>query len=132
MRGQSGNPIEAVKIFHLQQKQHVPSLRISSWVVSRSLLLGDVFSKKIEVVNSVNYGHLMQQDKRTASISISDSLLFFSFFPSKTGTLCIVELPEKLGPHCSIEVGTFRVPTWTGKPGKMGRHFPVREKSGKI
>ena len=26
-----------------------------------------------------------------------------------------------------------RVPTWTGKPGKpgkMGRHFPVREKSG--
>ena len=26
--------------------------------------------------------------------------------------------------------GTFRVPTRTGKPGKMGRHFPVREKSG--
>ena len=27
----------------------------------------------------------------------------------------------------------YRVPTWTGKPGKpgkMGRHFPVREKSG--
>ena len=23
-----------------------------------------------------------------------------------------------------------RVPTRTGKPGKMGRHFPVREKSG--
>ena len=23
-----------------------------------------------------------------------------------------------------------RVPTQTGKPGKMGRHFPVREKSG--
>ena len=23
-----------------------------------------------------------------------------------------------------------RVPTMTGKPGKMGRHFPVREKSG--
>ena len=23
-----------------------------------------------------------------------------------------------------------RVPTWTGKPGKMGKHFPVREKSG--
>ena len=22
------------------------------------------------------------------------------------------------------------VPTRTGKPGKMGRHFPVREKSG--
>ena len=22
------------------------------------------------------------------------------------------------------------VPTWTGKPGKTGRHFPVREKSG--
>ena len=21
------------------------------------------------------------------------------------------------------------VPTWTGKPGKMGKHFPVREKS---
>ena len=25
---------------------------------------------------------------------------------------------------------TGRVPTRTGKPGKMGRHFPVREKSG--
>ena len=25
---------------------------------------------------------------------------------------------------------TFRIPTWTEKPGKMGRHFPVREKSG--
>ena len=24
----------------------------------------------------------------------------------------------------------IRVPTRTGKPGKMGRHFPVREKSG--
>ena len=24
----------------------------------------------------------------------------------------------------------FRVPTRTGKPGKMGSHFPVREKSG--
>ena len=23
-----------------------------------------------------------------------------------------------------------RVPTRTGKPGKMGRHFPVREKAG--
>ena len=23
-----------------------------------------------------------------------------------------------------------RVPTWTGKPGKMGRHFPVRESQG--
>ena len=26
--------------------------------------------------------------------------------------------------------GYSRVPTRTGKPGKMGRHFPVREKSG--
>ena len=26
--------------------------------------------------------------------------------------------------------GGSRVPTRTGKPGKMGRHFPVREKSG--
>ena len=24
----------------------------------------------------------------------------------------------------------LRVPTQTGKPGKMGRHFPVREKAG--
>ena len=22
------------------------------------------------------------------------------------------------------------VPTWTGKPGKMGEHFPVRENTG--
>ena len=27
-------------------------------------------------------------------------------------------------------VNIDRVPTQTGKPGKMGRHFPVREKSG--
>ena len=26
----------------------------------------------------------------------------------------------------------YRVPLQTGKPGKMGRHFPVREKSGKF
>ena len=32
----------------------------------------------------------------------------------------------------SIYPNSFRVPTRTGKPGKMGRHFPVREKSGKI
>ena len=31
--------------------------------------------------------------------------------------------------HLSICVLT-RVPTWNGKPGKLGRHFPVREKSG--
>ena len=28
------------------------------------------------------------------------------------------------------QTNLFRVPTRTGKPGKMGRHFPVREKSG--
>ena len=25
-----------------------------------------------------------------------------------------------------------RVPTWTGKPGNLGRHFPVGEKSEEI
>ena len=31
----------------------------------------------------------------------------------------------------NIDVSAIiRVPTRTGKPGKMGRHFPVREKSG--
>ena len=30
--------------------------------------------------------------------------------------------------HCYFYI--VRVPTRTGKPGKMGRHFPVREKSG--
>ena len=30
----------------------------------------------------------------------------------------------------SVSLGHYRVPTQTGKPGKMGRHFPVREKSG--
>ena len=29
-----------------------------------------------------------------------------------------------------IQRHILRVPTRTGKPGKMGRHFPVREKSG--
>ena len=33
-------------------------------------------------------------------------------------------LPVSPSMHC------VRVPTRTGKPGKMGRHFPVREKSG--
>ena len=31
---------------------------------------------------------------------------------------------------CQRREGNVRVPTRTGKPGKMGRHFPVREKSG--
>ena len=30
----------------------------------------------------------------------------------------------------SVHPQLVRVPTQTGKPGKMGRHFPVREKSG--
>ena len=30
----------------------------------------------------------------------------------------------------NMQVDTIRVPTRTGKPGKMRRHFPVREKSG--
>ena len=36
--------------------------------------------------------------------------------------------------HCFIvlNVKMSRVPTRTGKPEKMGRHFPVREKSGKF
>ena len=29
----------------------------------------------------------------------------------------------------SLPFAIVRVPTRTGKPGKMGRHFPVREKS---
>ena len=32
--------------------------------------------------------------------------------------------------HCKGSFKVVRVPTRTGKPGKMGRHFPVREKSG--
>ena len=38
--------------------------------------------------------------------------------------------------YCNTKIGIYnksvlvRVPTRTGKPGKMGRHFPVREKSG--
>ena len=35
----------------------------------------------------------------------------------------------KTGPAV-IKFVIGRVPTRTGKPGKMGRHFPVREKSG--
>ena len=30
----------------------------------------------------------------------------------------------------TLKFNIARVPTRTGKPGKMGRHFPVREKSG--
>ena len=33
-------------------------------------------------------------------------------------------------PHDHVTHPMIRVPTRTGKPGKMGRHFPVREKSG--
>ena len=32
--------------------------------------------------------------------------------------------------NLQISTSLNRVPTRTGKPGKMGRHFPVREKSG--
>ena len=49
------------------------------------------------------------------------------------GGACVVA--PRGGMHgCSRGCAWFyRVPTWTGKtgkPGKMGRHFPVREKSG--
>ena len=38
------------------------------------------------------------------------------------------------GRGCGIKGVWYRdrVPTRTGKPGKMGRHFPVREKSGNL
>ena len=32
--------------------------------------------------------------------------------------------------HITRKINDYRVPTRTGEPGKMGRHFPVREKSG--
>ena len=32
--------------------------------------------------------------------------------------------------NAKLSFDNVRVPTRTGKPGKMGRHFPVREKSG--
>ena len=31
---------------------------------------------------------------------------------------------------CQVESNSYRVPTDTGKPGKMRQLFPVREKSG--
>ena len=44
------------------------------------------------------------------------------------------ELGKVSGMHPTGMLSCFqsvdRVPTRTGKPGKMGRHFPVREKSG--
>ena len=46
--------------------------------------------------------------------------------PLRLRTLCF---NMQLGRKKFIKV-SFRVPTRTGKPGKMGRHFPVREKSG--
>ena len=41
---------------------------------------------------------------------------------------------ERLGTvsHLAPKSNSVRVPFQTGKPGKMGRHFPVREKSGNL
>ena len=47
-----------------------------------------------------------------------------------TNRYCFLSLLQVL---VMIETGSgfrVRVPTRTGKPGKMGSHFPVREKSG--
>ena len=43
---------------------------------------------------------------------------------SRHRKVCVSLVPG----HWSL--GNVRVPTRTGKPGKMERHFPVREKSG--
>ena len=45
------------------------------------------------------------------------------------------DLGEGAGGACTVKsnaswVRVTRAPTRTGKPAKMGRHFPVREKSG--
>ena len=75
-----------------------------------------------------------------AAVSLMDGL-------GLDGDRCIRVIPRHEGPLCvkvvdvslyevKIKLGVFtwnissRVPTRTGKPGKMGRHFPVREKSG--
>ena len=46
--------------------------------------------------------------------------------------VCMQNLKSYTVKGRSVEFGSnkIRVPTRTGKPGKMGRHFPVREKSG--
>ena len=45
------------------------------------------------------------------------------------GTVLQLAETKQSGMVCTA-ICTFRVPTRTGKPGKMGRHFPVGEKSG--
>ena len=48
-------------------------------------------------------------------------------------TALFTKRPDGLPPHRMGSGGHSvwcRVPTRTGKPEKMGRHFPVREKSG--
>ena len=62
-------------------------------------------------------------------ISYSTTTLFGSVRLDFIGIQC--DAPLVLAnqyPHFHFQVS--RVPTQTGKPGKMGRHFPVREKSG--
>ena len=51
--------------------------------------------------------------------------------PSKFTFINKKAFQSKANGRLAIDVwATYRVPTRTGKPGKMGRHFPVREKSG--
>ena len=45
------------------------------------------------------------------------------------GNLCRYVIPS-LPPVYEVAGRLHRVPTHTGKPGKMGRNFPVREKWG--
>ena len=56
-------------------------------------------------------------------------------YPAGVNGACLVTVEARTSFHplCIRVVflqATVRVPTRTGKPGKMGRHFPVREKSG--
>ena len=46
------------------------------------------------------------------------------------GVPCTVRFLAYNNALCTVKSRCHRVPTWTGKPGKMGRHFPVRERSG--
>ena len=78
---------------------------------------------------------VLMVDDNTGSCSgnvlITVALMVDDNTGSYSGEVCFIckfYVRSKLHRKCPWYID--RVPTRTGKPGKMGRHFPVREKSG--
>ena len=68
--------------------------------------------------------------RKSSFVLFLQEMIFSQPLYTKVTSTILVTSPWDHNFWIKIITITIRVPTQTGKPGKMGRHFPVREKSG--